>query len=170
MLYLQPWNIILNCWAKWMTATTANVISNHDQLPTDKNASVDKNKRVSIGDKLYNRWLKNLNRIIIAHLNINSIRNKFTCLVVVIGNYIDYLVEVIGNMISETKIDDSFPVSQFLRGGYTTFYSLDRNSSGGEIFSFYSWRHHQQSFIFLKQVLKTSLLNKTLEKANEWYV
>ena len=41
-------------------------------------------------------------------------------------------------MISETKIDDSFPVSHFLRGGYTTFYSLDQNSSGGEIFSFYS--------------------------------
>ena len=35
-----------------MTATTANVISNHNQLPTDKNASVDENKRVSIGDKL----------------------------------------------------------------------------------------------------------------------
>ena len=39
-------------------------------------------------------------------------------------------------MISETKIDDSFPVSQFLRGGYATFYRLDRNSSGCGILVF----------------------------------
>ena len=39
-------------------------------------------------------------------------------------------------MISETKIDDSFPVSHFLRGGYATFYRLDRNSSGSGILVF----------------------------------
>ena len=39
-------------------------------------------------------------------------------------------------MISETKIDDSFPVCQFLIGAYTTSYRLDRNSNGGGILVF----------------------------------
>ena len=36
-------------------------------------------------------------------------------------------------MISETKIDDSFPLTQFLIEGFTTPYRLDRNGSGGGI-------------------------------------
>ena len=49
----------------------------------------------------------NPNRIIIAHLNINSIRNKFEMLKEVTGNKIDIL------LISETKLDDTFPLSLF---------------------------------------------------------
>ena len=47
--------------------------------------------------------LKNGNRIIIGHLNINSIRNKFETIVNIIEKNIDIF------MISETKIDNSFP-------------------------------------------------------------
>ena len=47
-------------------------------------------------------------RVIIGHININSIRNKFEPLVSFINNNLDIL------MISETKIDDTFPDSQFL--------------------------------------------------------
>ena len=36
-------------------------------------------------------------------------------------------------MISETKIDDSFPVGQFLVEGFCTPYRLDHNSKGGSI-------------------------------------
>ena len=36
-------------------------------------------------------------------------------------------------MISETKIDDSFPKSQFLMEGYSTPFRLDRNAHGGGI-------------------------------------
>ena len=46
---------------------------------------------------------KNPNRIIIAHLNINPIRNKFEILREVLGNKIDIL------LISETKLGDTFP-------------------------------------------------------------
>ena len=56
---------------------------------------------------------KNLNRIIIAHLNINLIRNKFEMLKEVIGNKIDIL------LISETKLDDTFSLSQFILEGFT---------------------------------------------------
>ena len=36
-------------------------------------------------------------------------------------------------MISETKIDDSFPIGVFVIDGYSTSYRLDRNSNGGGI-------------------------------------
>ena len=54
--------------------------------------------------------LRNQNpfRVIIDHINIYSIRNKLEPLVSFINNNLDIL------MISETKIDDTFPHSQFL--------------------------------------------------------
>ena len=53
----------------------------------------------------------NLKRIILGHLNINSIRNKFNKLVDQIKGNVDIMV------ISETKLDDSFPNGQFkIRG------------------------------------------------------
>ena len=48
-----------------------------------------------------------LNKIIFAHLNINSIRNKFVQLSGLVKGKIDVLMK------SESKIDDSFPDSQF---------------------------------------------------------
>ena len=68
---------------------------------------------------------RNLNRIVVAHLSINSLRNKF-----------GYLIEQItGNiyilMISETKLDSSFPTGQFLINGYSEPFRNDRNSQGG---------------------------------------
>ena len=69
----------------------------------------------------------NLNKLISAHLNINSIRNKFELLSEQIKGNVDVLV------ILETKIDDSFSVGQFLIEGFCTPYRLDRNSKGGSI-------------------------------------
>ena len=69
----------------------------------------------------------NLNKLIFAHLNINSIRNKFELLSQQIKGNVD------GLMISETKIDDSFLFGQFLIEGLWTPYSLDCNSKGGGI-------------------------------------
>ena len=50
----------------------------------------------------------NLNKLIFAHLYINSVRNKFESVMKDISCNVDLL------MISETKTDDSFPKSQFL--------------------------------------------------------
>ena len=69
----------------------------------------------------------NLNRIILAHLNINSIRNKFVLLKEGVRGNIDIL------MISETKIDDSFPARQFYIDGYSPPYRLDLNCDRGGI-------------------------------------
>ena len=49
----------------------------------------------------------NTNKLIFAHLNINSIRNKFEFLATQVKGKIDVL------MISETKIDESFPKGNF---------------------------------------------------------
>ena len=49
---------------------------------------------------------KNPNRIVLVHLNTNSLRNKFDILTDQISGNVDVTV------ISETKLDDSFPESQ----------------------------------------------------------
>ena len=56
---------------------------------------------------LRNIRLKNMDRIVLANLNINSIRNKFDQLKTIIEDNVDILV------LTETKIDDSFPEAQF---------------------------------------------------------
>ena len=51
---------------------------------------------------------KNRDKIMSGHININFIENKFEALVSLIRDRVDIM------MISETKIDDSFPQNQFL--------------------------------------------------------
>ena len=62
-----------------------------------------------------------------GHLNINSVRNKFDVLSLIVKNSVDILI------ISERKLDDSFPTAQFLLHGFSAPYRLDRNSKGGGI-------------------------------------
>ena len=68
---------------------------------------------------------KNLNKIIISHININSIRNKFDILTDLVIGKIDIL------LVSETKIDGTFPSAQFGITGYSAPYRLDRTEFGG---------------------------------------
>ena len=65
-----------------------------------------------------------------SHLNINSTKAKFSQLKEVIKDYIDILV------ITEPKLDDSFPTNQFLLEGYSIPYrnDVDKNSRGVMIF------------------------------------
>ena len=66
---------------------------------------------------------KNPNRLIMVQLNINSLRYKFDSLVETLHSNVDIL------LITESKIDSSFPTAQFKIEGYTV-YRLDRNSNG----------------------------------------
>ena len=61
-------------------------------------------------------------KLIIAHLNINSTTNKFESLSFMVENNVDML------LISETKLDDSFPSGQFKICGYGMPYQNDANS------------------------------------------
>ena len=64
---------------------------------------------------------------IIGNLNINSIRNKFEMLSMSVAQYIYIL------MLSETKLDSTFPSIQSLINGFSVPHRLDRNSKGGDI-------------------------------------
>ena len=77
--------------------------------------------------QLSNLRLKNVNRIIFAHININSIINKFSQLTNNIHGKIDIL------MISKTKIDNSFHKNEFTIPAFTEPYRQDRNCHGGGI-------------------------------------
>ena len=69
--------------------------------------------------------VKNIDRILIGHINLNSIRHKFDTISDLIKGKIDIF------LISETKIDNSFPNSQFQIHGYTMPFRLDRTMDGG---------------------------------------
>ena len=76
---------------------------------------------------LNNIRIKNMDRLIIAHLNINSLRNKFEALNTIIKDKIDILC------ITESKIDTSFPQTQFAIRGYKSPIRRDRTTEGGGI-------------------------------------
>ena len=67
---------------------------------------------------------------IIGHLNVNSIRNKFEMVSMSVAQYVDILV------LSETKLDSTFPSIQFLINGFSVPHRLGRNSKGGGILSY----------------------------------
>ena len=71
--------------------------------------------------------INNLSRLVIGHLNMNSLRNKFESLKQLIKANIDILV------ITESKLDDSFPSQQFDIEGYGLPYRLDKNASSGGV-------------------------------------
>ena len=68
--------------------------------------------------------------IILGHLNINSIRNKFDFLVDQIKGNVDVMV------ISETKLDEPFTEGQFKVPGYALPCRLVRNQFGGGVMVF----------------------------------
>ena len=66
---------------------------------------------------------KNRKSVIIGHLNVNLLRNKFVA--------VDELIKKIDAcLISETKVDELFPKEQFKINGYKIFWK-DRNRLGG---------------------------------------
>ena len=71
--------------------------------------------------------VKNVNRIIIGNLNINSISNKFDQLKLFVQGKVDILI------VTETKLDSTFPTSQFVIDGYSEPYRFDRNRNGGGV-------------------------------------
>ena len=112
-----------------VTQESSELISpceNKSNLINDENY-VKNPDNEAVNDVLRNLRIKNLHKIIIATLNINSIGGKFEQLKTIISGNIDILV------VTETKLDDSFPSTQFLIEGYSPPYRRDRNKYGGGI-------------------------------------
>ena len=72
--------------------------------------------------------LKNPKNVIIGHLNVNALRNRFTAVKELIKGKIDI------GLISETNIDELFPNQQFKINGYKTIRWNRDGFGGGLIF------------------------------------
>ena len=87
----------------------------------------DKNDPSDAPSILRNLKLKNINRLVLGHLNINSLAGKFDQVKALIKRNIDILV------LAETKIDSSFPNAQFRIDSFPIPFRLDRNRLGGGV-------------------------------------
>ena len=83
----------------------------------------------------------NLNRLIFAHININSIRNKFD----MVASQVKGNVYVI--IISETKLDNTCFVDQLVLEGFSKPSRIDRYKIGGDI------------LLFVRQDIPTALIS-----------
>ena len=101
--------------------------------------------------KIKNLRLSNVNRVIIGNLNINSLTNKFDQLKEIVLKYIDILV------ITETKLDDTFPNAQFLVPGFSKPFCLDRNRKGGRSSKLIKVRENIPSKVLTKHVLPSDI-------------
>ena len=93
-------------------------------LIDEYNANLSSKKKLSIIRKRKN------DKIIVAHLNINSLRNNFDNLIGQITGNTDI------SMVSETKLDESFPIGQFIIEVFGVPYRVDRNGIGGGLMLF----------------------------------
>ena len=117
--------------------THGNIEHTHSQLLNTKNCESISNKSILItntsneanneNNVLKNLRLKNSNKVIIGHININSLRNKFELLTEMVRDKVDLL------MISETKLDSSSPNAKSYMKSYSKPCRLDKNSKGGGI-------------------------------------
>ena len=110
-------------------STKSNKFSGKSHKSTNENTGhiLEKPDEQNPCDILRDLKLKNINRLVIGNLNINSISKKIDQLKTIIQGHIDILIIV------ETKLDATFPINQFLLDGFSKPFRLDRNRNGGDI-------------------------------------
>ena len=119
----------------------------------------------SYNDQPYSQRAKNVDRHIIACININILEKKFEPLKSIIKDNVDIL------FVSETKLDDTFPSSQFIIEGYSRPIRLDRNSQGGGIMFFIpdDLPHTELKSYKLPKIVECIFIEITLRK-NKWLI
>ena len=111
--------------------TPTPVSSTNSSFDTTNSSSLENPEAFkNAGEEIKNLKISNINRVVFGHLNINSLRNKFEDLKEIIKGNIDILI------VSETKIDRSFPDSQFIMEGYSKPFRYDRCTTGGGIIAY----------------------------------
>ena len=100
---------------------------NSDNAPSVKTTLSDKESGLNFLSSLK---MKHPHKIIIGNLNINSVPNKFEQLKYLIHDKLDIL------LITETKLDNTFPDSQFIMQGFSKPFRNDRNRKGGGLMIF----------------------------------
>ena len=71
-------------------------------------------------------------------------------------------------MISETEIDASFPIGQFLLHGYSTSFRLDRNAHGGGILLYVREDIPSQLLIVKENLIEGFLVEINLQNKKTW--
>ena len=99
--------------------------TNSFEYPNNKSAN-DQSVSRSVNESK-NIPSKNVNNIIFAQININSIKNKFELPSHYVGGVL---------IITAKKLHKSFPSGQFLLHGYSEPFRLDRNQFGGGLLVF----------------------------------
>ena len=110
----------------WLLVTSKKASSDSDDSPTFAKVSNELVNPTSNKD-LKSLCIRNLNKIVVSHLNINSIRNKFDFLAHQVQGHTDILI------ISETKLYESFPLGQFSLDGCSVPFRFERDWNGGVI-------------------------------------
>ena len=95
------------------------------EVPEDSVATDKKTVGFTKGGRLSKKHIKNL---FFCHRNINSLRNKREFLELLIRNHFDIF------SVSETKLDFSFPRSEFIIPGYRLFRKYRNQHGRGLIF------------------------------------
>ena len=111
--------------------------------PTETFKTIENNCEEGPLEILKKIRINNVNRVVAGHININSIRNKVDMLSSIVKDNIDML------MVSETKLDSSFPQVQFRIEGYAPPFRYDRKSHGGGI------------LLFIREDIITKIITKT---------
>lgn len=89
-----------------------NILNVNESAISDKHkGNLNKTYKENV-NPLTQLRLENTERIIIGQLNINSLRNKFECITKIIRENVDTF------LVSEAKLDSSFPHGQFLIQNY----------------------------------------------------
>ena len=110
---------------------------------TDQSEKKSVNTTLNSLSKIKEIRIGNANKVIIGHLDINSIRNKFEQLKETVLKYIDILV------VTEAKLDETFLESLFLMDGFSwKSYRLDRTKNGGGI------------MVFIRDTISSKILEK----------
>ena len=148
-------------------------LSDNNTLPCDSiDDSIDDTINHSITEQdeegsayltLNNLRMDNINRIFIGHLNINSIRNKFDLFIDLVKDRLDII------LISETKIDSTFPKSQFEIQGYSSPHRLDRNAHGGGLLLYTRGDINTKPLPLVSENIECIILEATIAK-KKWLI
>lgn len=124
--------------------------------------TADNDCQLNLLTNFRNQHKKNL---IFGHLNVNSYRYKFHDVSPILQSGIIDLL-----FLSETKLDESFPPSQFYVDGYTN-YRNDRNQNGGGLLAYVrSDLPHRRRYDLEKKVLMgiESLILEVSVRKEKW--
>ena len=105
-----------------LCSTLASALDN--KLVNESNENDQSNEQDNATASLKNIRFRNSKGLIIAYLNINSIRNKIDFLRPLVSDYVDGLI------IAETTIDNTFTPSQFIIKSFMKPFKHDQNRYG----------------------------------------